>query len=91
MLLVTSIERNRRDPAAYLCVLFEIRSTNGATLHHENTRASSTMRWSMNWKHNFTVQLTSSDIGDSECHKNPDGTWIKSEPDREKPPNTNRK
>jgi hypothetical protein len=89
MMLVTSIERSRRDPASYLCVVFEIRSTNGATLHRENTRASDTMRWSMSWRGNLKVRLTSGDIGDYEWHKNPDGTWTKSEPDLNKPPNAN--
>jgi len=75
MLLITSIEKSRKDPGAYLCVVFEIRSTNGIVLLTENTRASATMRWSMSWDGNSNVVLKSSDIGDYNWHRLPNGKW----------------
>ena len=77
MLLVTSVEKSRNDPGAYLCVVFEIRSTNGVTLHRENTRASVTMRWSVSWESNSNLVLKSSDIGDYRWWRQSDGTWKK--------------
>jgi hypothetical protein len=77
MFLVTSVEKSRKDPGAYLCVVFEIRSTNGVVLHRENTRASITMQWSMSWDTNADVILKSSDIGDYRWKRQPDGMWKK--------------
>ena len=77
MVLNTSVENSRADPGAYLCAIFEIRSTNGTLLHRENTRASVVHRWSLSWGDDSNVLLKSSDIGDYRWRRQPDGTWKK--------------
>jgi hypothetical protein len=80
MTLHTRIERSRQDPAAYLCVAFEIRDASGRVLHAENTRASDRMRWDLSWVSNDRIRLRSSDIGTYDWRRQPDGRWSKDEP-----------
>jgi hypothetical protein len=75
--LVTSIENSHADPAAYLCVVFEIRDARGNILHRENTHASDMSRWRMRWASNRQIVLESSDIGTHRWSRQPDGTWEK--------------
>lgn len=77
MNLVTSVERRREDPGAYLCVVFEIHDPSGKTIHRENTRASSTSRWKMGWKSNDEIFLESGDIGDYVWIRAKEGAWTK--------------
>lgn len=75
MTLVTSIEHSRRDPAAYLCVVFKIRDQSGKTIYTENTRASHTSSWKMNWVSDDRIRLDSGDIGTHYWNRQTDGTW----------------
>jgi len=63
MYFVTSIERSKADLAAYLCVVLEVKSTNGTTLFRENTHASSTQKWRAYWASDDEIVLDSSDVG----------------------------
>lgn len=73
--LVTSVEHNRADPGAYLCVVFEIRDRSGKVLHTENTRASDLSRWRMAWVSTNKIKLESSDIGTYAWSEQADGIW----------------
>ena len=75
--LHTSIERSRRDPGGYLCVVFEIRDSAGKVLHTENTRASDNSRWRINWVSDDKIRLESSDIGTYHWTRQTDGEWRK--------------
>ncbi len=77
MTLHTRIEQSKADPAAYLCVVLEIRDPTGRVLHSENTRASDVMRWDMAWVANDRIRLKSSDIGTYDWHRQDDGRWVK--------------
>lgn len=77
MTLHTRIERSRRDPGAYLCVILEIRDRSGRVLHSENTRASDAMRWDVSWISNDRIRLESSDIGTYDWRKQPGGGWVR--------------
>jgi len=75
--LVTTIDPSRADPAAYLCVVFEIRDPTGKVLHKENTRASDLHRWKMSWDSNEVIRLESADIGTRFWSRQPNGEWKK--------------
>lgn len=75
MEIVTSIEKNKADPQTYLCVIFEIRDKQGKILHRENTHASDTMRWSMDWVLTNRIRLVSSDIGTRMWEQKTNGDW----------------
>lgn len=73
---VTSVEHSKSDPTTYLCVVLEIKSTNGATLLRENSRASATQRWRAYWASDNEVVLDSSDIGPVRWRIGPNGTSL---------------
>lgn len=75
--IVTSVERNNADPAAYRCVILEIRDAAGRVIFRENTRASDTHRWSLTWISNDRIRLESSDIGTYCWSRQADNSWKK--------------
>ena len=75
--LVTEVVRNRSDPSADLCVVFEIRDGAGKALHRENTRASALSHWTMRWVSAERISLVSSDIGTYYWSRQSDGSWRK--------------
>jgi hypothetical protein len=77
LILVTSVENSHADPAAYLCVVFEIQDAKGKILHTENTHASDMSCWQMRWASNKQIVLQSSDVGTFRWSRQPDGTWKK--------------
>lgn len=79
LMLHTSIESSRSDPAAYGCVVIEIRDKSGKVLHRENSHASDFHKWEISWTSNDELKLMSSDIGDRTWVRQSDGTWEKDE------------
>jgi len=80
MVIVTSVETSKADPKTYLCVVLEIRDKAGRVLHKENTHASDTMRWNVDWVSTNRIRLVSSDIGNYYWETQADGTWKKVTP-----------
>ncbi len=73
--LVTTINRDKTDPTAYLCVKLKILDDSGNVLYEEQTRASDRMRWTVKWDGNERVVLESSDIGTYVWELGRDGQW----------------
>lgn len=75
LLLSTDINQDKSDPTQYLCVVVEIRDKAGKVLFHENTHASSTQRWTIEWISNHEILLNSSDIGRRYIRWESSGKW----------------
>ena len=63
-ILVSRIEKSKKDAGKYLTVVFEIRrARDGALLATIETGASERMRWSARWLNARTIELDSADVG----------------------------
>jgi len=73
-----TINRNRDDPLAYLCVRLRIiRDPQGAAAVELDTQtgASNRMRWDVVWESDQQVLLNSSDIGERRWRRVDDDKW----------------
>jgi CDP-diacylglycerol pyrophosphatase len=74
--IISTINSNKEDYVDYLFVHIEIQDVKtGKALSQIQTRASSRMRWSIEWIGNDTVKLDSSDIGSYCWTESDNGVW----------------
>jgi len=73
--LVTSINQDRADRTAYLCVKFQIFDKAGQVVYEEQTHASDRMIWTMKWEGDQRLVLESSDIGTYAWEQGTGGMW----------------
>jgi hypothetical protein len=73
--LVASINRSKANMLTYLCVVLDIRDSNGASLQTIQTGASDRLKWKVAWDRNNRIWLDSSDIGVYCWEKSRSGRW----------------
>ncbi|MBW2410109.1 MAG: hypothetical protein JRF72_09955 [Deltaproteobacteria bacterium] len=76
LLLKSSVNQNKSDPATYLRVVVEIKDLYGNRVFRETTPASDTMRWSLRWVSNQEILLDSAEIGRYVIRRVQNKQWV---------------